>query len=127
MIAPAVARKNNIILMYLLAFNILRSIFVEQACEEIDGAEEVVIESEQEVDVVVIFVAVEAVSEIVSWVDGGAHFAAVGAEEAEVAIAHFRRQPFASQTGDSKRHGQIVDRCGFDVRDRVRSYCFSFM
>ncbi len=38
------------------------SIFVEQAFEEIDGAEEVVIEGEQEVDVVVIFVAVEAVS-----------------------------------------------------------------
>ncbi len=40
------------------------SIFVEQAFEEIDGAEEVVIEGEQEVDVVVIFVAVEAVGRL---------------------------------------------------------------
>ncbi len=63
------------------------SIFVEPAFEPIDGRAEVLIEGEQEVDVVEVFVAVEAVSEIVSRVDGGLYLAAVGAEEAEVAFA----------------------------------------
>jgi len=81
---------------------------VEHAFEERDGIAEGVIQSDQEVDVVKIFLAAETVGEVVAWVDGGAHFAAVGAEEAEVAFAHFGRRPLAPQRGDGDRHGQIV-------------------
>ncbi len=49
-------------------------IFVEQAFEEVDGSEESIVEGEQDVDVVEVFVTVEAVSEIVSRVDGGLAF-----------------------------------------------------
>ena len=62
--------------------------FVEKAFEESDGTEEVVVERHQQVDVVEVFLASEAMGEVVAWVDGGAHFAAARAEEAEIAFAH---------------------------------------
>ena len=81
---------------------------VEPAFEEGDGGVEVVVEGEQQVDVVEVFVAREAMSEIVAWVDGGAHFAAAWAEEAEVAFAHFGGRPFPAEGGDGDGHGQVV-------------------
>ena len=59
-------------------------VFFEPAFEQGDGGEEVVVEFDQEVDVVEVFLAAEAVGEVVAWVDGGALFAAVGADETEV-------------------------------------------
>ena len=56
-------------------------VLVEQSCEENDGIAEVVVDGEEQVDVVEVFLAREAVGEVVAWVDGGAHFAAAGAEE----------------------------------------------
>ena len=81
---------------------------VEHAFEERDGITEGVIQSDQEVDVVKIFLAAETVGEVVARVDGGAHFAAIRTEEAEVAFAHFGGRPFATQRGDGDGHGQVV-------------------
>jgi hypothetical protein len=64
-------------------------VLIEEAFEEGDGGEEVVVELDQQVDVVEIFFAAEAVGEVVAWIDGGTHFAAIRTEEAEVAFAHF--------------------------------------
>ena len=76
--------------------------FVEKAFEESDGIAEGVIQGDQEVDVVDVFLAVEAVGEIVARVDGGAHFAAVGAEEAEVAFAAFGGRAVAAEVCRAK-------------------------
>src|SRR5208283_312440 len=46
--------------------------------------------------------------EVVAWVDGGAHVAAVWAEEAEVTFAHFGGWPVAAEGGDRDGHGQVV-------------------
>ena len=63
----------------------------EPALEEGDRGEEVIVEGEQQVDVVEVLLAREAVGEVVARVDGGAHLAAAWADEAEVALAHFAR------------------------------------
>ena len=83
-------------------------VFVEPALKNRDGGAEVVAEGDEQVDVVEVFLAGEAVSEVVAWVDGGEHFAAAWAEEAEVAVASFRRRPAAAEGGDSDGHGKIV-------------------
>ena len=83
-------------------------VLVEEAFEEGDGGEEVVVELNEQVDVVEVLFASEAVGEVVAWVDGGAHFAAVGAEEAEVTFAHFGWRAFAAKSGDGDGHGQVV-------------------
>jgi len=36
------------------------------------------------------------------------HFAAVRAQEAEAAVAEFRRRPLAAEGGDRDRHRQVV-------------------
>ena len=78
---------------------------LEPAFEDAHGGLEVVAEGDEQVDVVEIFLAAKAVGEIVLWVDGGAHFAAAWAEEAEVAFAHFGRRPVATEGGDRDGHG----------------------
>ena len=83
-------------------------VLVEEAFEQGDGGEEVVVELDEQVDVVEVLFASEAVGEVVAWVDGGAHVAAVWAEEAEVAFAHFGRRPVAAEGGDGDGHGQVV-------------------
>ena len=40
---------------------------------------------------------------VVAWVDGGAHIAAIRAEEAEVAFAHFGRWPVAAEGGEAAK------------------------
>ena len=83
-------------------------VFVEPAFEEGDGGGKVVVEGEQQVDVVEVFLAAEAVGQVVAWVDRGTHFAAARTEEAEVAFAHFGRRSLAAQAGDGHGHGQVV-------------------
>ena len=85
--------------------------------EDGDGGLKVVAEGDEQVDVVEIFLAVEAVGEVVAWVDGGEHFAAVWAEEAEVAFAPFGGRPVAAEGGDGDGHGQVVA----DAAQQVRS------
>ena len=90
------------------AFELFGLVLVEEAFEEGDGGEEVIVEGDEQVDVVEVFLAAETVGEVVAWVDGGAHFAAVGADEAEVAFAHFGWGAFAAQRGDGDGHRQVV-------------------
>ena len=80
----------------------------EPAFQYGDGGQEVVAERDEQVDVVEVFGAGEAVGEVVAWVDGGEHFTALGAEEAIMAIAFFARGPVTSEGGDRDGHGQVV-------------------
>ena len=61
----------------------------EPAFEDRDGRTEVIAEGDEQVNIVEVLCAGEAVREIISRVDGGPQFAAAWAEEAEVAIAVF--------------------------------------
>jgi hypothetical protein len=63
----------------------------EEAFQHRNRGEEVVTQSHQQVDVVQVFRTPEAVSEVVARVHRGEHFAAVGTDEAELAVAAFRR------------------------------------
>ena len=83
-------------------------VLVEEAFEEGDGVAEGVVECHEQVDVVEVFLAAKAVGEVVAWVDGGAHFAAIRTEEVEVALAHFGGGPVAAQGGDGDGHGQVI-------------------
>ncbi len=56
-----------------------RLVAFEQPLQDSDGGGEVVADGEQQIDVVEIFLAVEAVGEVVARIDGGLHFAAVRA------------------------------------------------
>lgn len=47
-------------------------------------------------------------SEVGARVDGGAHLAAVWAEEAEVALAHLGGRPIATEQGHRDGHGQVA-------------------
>ena len=71
-------------------------VLLEPAFQEGDGGLEVVAERDEQVDVVEVFLAAEAVGQVVAWVDRGPPFAAVGADEAEVAFADFARRPRAA-------------------------------
>jgi hypothetical protein len=73
-----------------------------------NGGFEVVSEYEHKIDVIEVFLAAEAVGEVVAWVDGGEHVAAVGTEEAEVATAPFGGRPVTTEGGDCDGHGQVV-------------------
>lgn len=59
-----------------------RTVLLVHPCQDADGGFEVVAEGQQQVDVVEVLLAAEAVSEVVSWIDGGEHFLAMGTEEA---------------------------------------------
>ena len=63
---------------------------------------------ERTVNVVEVYLAAEAMGEVIAWVDGGAHFPAAWTEEAEVAFADFGRGPLAAEGGDGDGHGQVV-------------------
>src|SRR5271155_317486 len=90
-------------------------VFLEQALQQGDGIEEWIVELEEQVDVVEVFLAAEAVGQVVLRVDGGPHFAAVRAQEAEVASAHFRGRTVAAQSADGVRHRQIVAQAAQEV------------
>ena len=55
----------------------------------------------------------EAVSEVVAWVHGGFHFAAVRAEEHEPPVAEFGRRPITTEGSDGGLHTK---------KDRVASW-----
>src|SRR5438132_12661453 len=84
--------------------------------QEGNGGEEVIVEVDEQVDVVEVLLAREAVGEVVARIDGGAHFAATRADEAEVAFAHFGWGPVAAQSGDRHGHGQVVANAAQQVR-----------
>ena len=62
----------------------------QPAFELFDRGREVVAGGTQEVDVVEVLVAGEAVGQVIARIDVGEHFAAAGAEEAESSVAEFR-------------------------------------
>ena len=95
----------------------LGSVLFEPAFEDRDGGAEVVAERHEQVDVVEVLLAGEAVGEVVARVDGGQHFAAVRAEEAEVAFAHFGWRPVAAEGGDGDGHGQVVAKLTQQIRE----------
>jgi len=84
---------------------LLGLVLIEPALEQGDGGEEVIVEGDEQVDVVEVFPAREAVGEVVAWVDGSAHFAAARADETEVALARFARGALAAEGGDRDGHG----------------------
>src|SRR5271156_5826441 len=93
-----------------------RLVLAEPAFEECDGVAEVVVETAEQVDVVGIFLAAEAVGEVVARVDGGAHLAAARTDEAEVAFADLAGRPLAAESGDGDGHGQVVAKAAQQVR-----------
>ena len=76
-----------------LLFRLVGLVRLEPAFQQRDRGAEVVVLAQEQVDVVEVFLAAKTVGKVVAWVDGGQHFAAVWAQEAEVAFAHFRRRP----------------------------------
>ena len=65
---------------------LLGLVFIEPSFEDRNGRAEVVVEMEEQVDVVEVLIAPEAVGEVVAWVDVGEHFAAARTEEAEASL-----------------------------------------
>ena len=72
-------------------------VVVQPSFEDVDGGAEVVAEDAEQVDVVEVFVAGEAVGEVVAGIDGGEHLAAAGAEEDEASVAEFRGRAVADR------------------------------
>ena len=81
---------------------------VQQSFEECDGGEKIVAECAEQVDIVEISVAGEAVGEVVAGVHGGEQFAAARAEEDEASVAEFRGRPIAAEGSDGGGHRQVV-------------------
>ena len=107
--SAAVRISGGVVALFLLGVVFgFALVLVEKAFEEGDGFEEGVVEFDQQVDVVEIFLAVKTVGEVVAWVDRGTHMAALGTEEAEVAFAHFGGRAFAAQRGNRDGHRQVV-------------------
>ena len=101
-------RRNQMAPGPLFTFWLVGLVRLEPALQQRHGRQEVVVQAQQQVDVVEVFLAAEAVGQVVAWVDRGQHLAAVRAQEAEVAFAHLRRRPFPAQRGDGDRHRQVV-------------------
>ena len=76
--------------------------------EDLDGRGEVVTEGHQEVDVVEVSAATEAVSQIIAWVDRGAKLAAFEADEAEVAFELLGDGSLSSELANRDFHRQFV-------------------
>ena len=76
--------------------------------QDADGGFEVVAEDHEQVDVVEILAAAEAVGEVVAGVDGGEHFLAMGTEESIASFAAFGRWAIGAEGGDGDGHGEVV-------------------
>src|SRR5204862_256790 len=96
-------------------FGIQGLVSIEQAFEDGDSGAEVVAEGEEQVNVVEVFLAAEAVGEVVARIDGGAHVAAVWAKKAEVAFADFGGRPVTTEGGDRDGHRQVVAKATHQV------------
>ena len=95
--------RGRVVLLRLLGLVVL-----EPALQESDGGAEVIVQRQEQVDVVEVLLAAEAVGQVVAWVDGGPHFAAARAEEAEVAFADLGRRSRTPESGNGDRHRQVV-------------------
>ena len=73
-----------------------------------DGGFEVVAEGHEQVDVVEVLPAAEAVGKVVAWVDGGEHLPAMGTEEAIASFSAFGRRAIGAECGNGDGHGQVV-------------------
>ena len=60
-------------------------------------------EASQEVDIVQVDVAGEAVGQVVAGIDGGEHLMAARAEEDEASVAEFRRRAIAAEGGRGRQ------------------------
>jgi hypothetical protein len=89
-------------------FSLLGLVLHEPTFEDDDGGAEVVALGDEQVDIIPVFRAGETVRVIDSGVDRRPHFAAVWAQEAEVAFADLGRRPLAAKRGDGGGHGQVV-------------------
>lgn len=83
-------------------------VLVEPLGEDVGGGLEVVAEGDQEIDVVVVSLAAEAMGEIVARVDGGAQLAAVGTEEAEVTFEVLGGWRLVAETPEGDFHRQRI-------------------
>lgn len=81
---------------------------VKPLLEQRHGRLEFVTGQKQEIDVVDIPGAVEAMGEVVAGIDGGEKFAAVGTNEAQPAFDAFGARSGAAQTLQRDVHGQVV-------------------
>ena len=76
--------------------------------QDADSGFEVVAEGEEEIDVVEVILAAEAVGKVVARVDGGEHLLALAAEEAIASVDAFGRRAIGAESGNGDGHGQIV-------------------
>ncbi len=83
--------------------------------EYFDGPVEVVAERQQQVDVVEVPTATEAVSQVVARVHCGAKFAAFDADEAEIALDLLRNRALSAEFQDRDVHRQVIS-------DRTESF-----
>lgn len=81
---------------------------VKPLLEQGHGRLEFISDQQQEIDVVDIPAAVEAMGEVVAGIDGGEKFAAVGANEAQPAFDAFGARSGAAQALQRDVHGQVV-------------------
>ena len=68
--------------------------------QQFDGREEVVAQRDEQVDIVEVSTAAEAMGQVIARVDGSAKLAAAGTAEAEVAFDLFGERALPSQAGD---------------------------
>ncbi len=78
---------------------------LQQAFEDGDGDGEVVAEGHEQVDVVEVAGAAEAVGEVIAGVNGGEQVAAMRAEEEQSAFPDFGGWAVATEGSDGDGHG----------------------
>jgi hypothetical protein len=81
---------------------------LEPAFQQTDRGGKLVVECDQQIDIIEIHLTAETVGQVVAWVDRGQDFAAAGAEEAEIALAHLGWRTRATEGGDGHGHWKIV-------------------
>jgi hypothetical protein len=59
---------------------------LEPACQQLDRGGKLVVERDQQIDIIEIYLAAETVGQV-AWIDRGQHFATTRTEKAEVAFA----------------------------------------
>jgi hypothetical protein len=109
-VAIGMAKSCNLCLLgrRFIAFGQPALVPLEPALQDSNSGLKVVSDDPEEVDVVEVGLATEAMGEVVAWVDRGEHFAAAWAEEAEVALAPFGGRTVGTEGGDDDGHGQVV-------------------
>jgi hypothetical protein len=80
----------------------------EPLLEQVDGRDEVPTEGHQDVDIVPVAIATEAVSQIVAWIHGGSKFFATGTLKTEVAFDLLRDGTVLAKPLNGDLHRQVV-------------------